>query len=89
MTISSNNTAREFELPCFDGYKSFCGKAIVKEGASGEKTLKSYGVAVCKISPSGEFVRLWNGRTQTQTTTRHIRSFLRFYGIDEPKAKTK
>lgn len=70
---------RQFDLPCMDDRKSFYGKARVTEEPNGEKILQSYNTDVCKITASGEFVRLWSG--ESATTVRHINSFLRFYGL--------
>lgn len=69
-----------FELPCYDGRKSFYGKAHVIEHENGTKQLKSYDTIVCEINRAGEFIMLWTGKTQT--TTRHIRSFKRFYNME-------
>ena len=59
--------------------KSFYGKAKVIEKDNGEKVLQSYNTEVCKITSSGEFVRLWEG--YSLTTMRHVNSFLSFFGI--------
>lgn len=70
-----------FNLPvcCSDKAKSFYGKAKVIETDNGEKVLQSYNTAVCKITSSGEFVRLWSG--YSVTTMRHINSFLQLFDI--------
>lgn len=68
-----------FDLPCFDGRKSFYGKAKVIEEDNGEKVLQSYNTRVCRITSGGEFVRMWSG--SSSTTIRHINSFLQLYDI--------
>lgn len=68
-----------FELPCFDGRKSFYGKAGVIESSNGSKYLRSYETIVASIDPHGKFRRHWRG--QSMTTIRHINSFLEFYGV--------
>lgn len=68
-----------FELPCYDGRQSFYGKARVIEQSNGWKYLLSYDIAVAKISPNGNFYRLWDG--ESVTTTRHVNSFLKHYGL--------
>lgn len=71
---------RIYELPNIgDRRKSFYGKAKVIEKDNGEKVLQSYDTEVCKITSSGEFVRMWDG--YSSTTMRHINSFLRFFDI--------
>ncbi len=76
---TATNTMKKFNLPCLDSRKSFYGRAQVTEYANGEKVLTSYNTEVCKITPAGEFVRLWDG--ESATTIRHINSFLSFYGL--------
>lgn len=68
-----------FDLPCFDGRKSFYGKAKVIEEDNGEKVLQSYNTRVCRITSNGEFVRMWGG--SSVTTLRHVNSFLQLYDI--------
>ena len=70
-----------FDLPVCDSdrVKSFYGKAKIIETDNGEMILQSYNTEVCKITSSGEFVRLWSG--YSVTTMRHINSFLSFVGI--------
>lgn len=71
---------RIYELPNIgDRRKSFYGKAKVIEKDNGEKVLQSYDTEVCKITSSGEFVRMWDG--YSSTTMRHVNSFLQFFGI--------
>lgn len=71
---------REFELPCFDGRKSFYGKAKVIEQDNGHKQLKSYDTIVGEIDTNNNYIQLWDGKTQT--TTRHIKSFKKFYNLE-------
>lgn len=68
-----------YDLPCFDSRKSFYGKAKVIEKDNGNVVLQSYNTEVCRVTPSGEFVRMWGG--WSVTTGRHINSFLSFMGI--------
>lgn len=68
-----------YDLPCFDSRRSFYGKAHVIEKDNGEKVLQSYNTEVCRVTPSGEFVRMWAG--WSVTTGRHINSFLVFLGL--------
>ena len=70
-----------YDLPVMgnERAKSFYGKAKVIEKDNGEKVLQSYNTDVCKITSSGEFVRLWGG--YSLTTMRHVNSFLSFFGI--------
>ena len=72
---------RIFELPCLDRRKSFYGKAHCIELDNGVKQLQSYNTIVAEISPEGKYSRLWDGNTQT--TNRHIRSFKKFYNVEE------
>ena len=62
-----------------DKAKSYYGKARVIEKDNGEKVLMSYDTEVCKITKSGEFVRLWEG--YSATTMRHVNSFLELFDI--------
>ena len=62
-----------------DRAKRFYGKARVIEKDNGEKVLLSYDTEVCKITKSGEFVRLWGG--YSATTMRHVNSFLELFDI--------
>ena len=70
---------KKYELIPTDGRKSFYGKAVVIEKDNGETVLQSYDTFVCKITKSGEFVRLWSG--YSATTMRHVNSFLQRFGI--------
>ncbi len=67
-----------YDLPCYNGRKSFYGKAKVIE-QNGEKILLSYNTKVCKIDRNGNFVMLWDGKTNT--TCCHIKSFKIHFGI--------
>ncbi len=62
-----------------DKAKSYYGTARVIEKENGEKVLLSYDTEVCKITKSGEFVRLWDG--YSATTMRHVNSFLLLFDI--------
>ena len=68
-----------YELQPNNSRKSFYGKARVIEKDNGEKVLMSYDTEVCKITKSGEFVRLWDG--YSATTMRHVNSFLDLVGM--------
>lgn len=68
----------------YDRAKSFYGKAKVIE-KDGETVLQSYDTQVCKISASGEFVRMWSG--YSVTTMRHINSFIEMFGIEGGEKK--
>ena len=70
---------KKYELTPTDGRKSFYGKAVVIVEDNGETVLQSYDTFVCKITKSGEFVRLWSG--YSTTTMRHVNSFLQRFGI--------
>lgn len=68
-----------YELPAVnDARQSFYGKAHVIE-KDGEKILLSYETEVCKIDRQGNFIKLWDG--YSQTTMRHINSFLYLFDI--------
>lgn len=77
MTIKDINEKinHEFELPCYDGRKSFYGKAWVIETENG-RYLRSYDTIICFLSYGGSFTKLWNG--YSATTMRHINSFMDF-----------
>ena len=62
-----------------DRTKSYYDNARVIEKDNGEKVLMSYDTEVCKITKSGEFVRLWGG--YSATTMRHVNSFLLLFDI--------
>lgn len=68
-----------FDLPCMEHRKSFYGKAKVIEHDNGTKELQSYNTIVCKLNPTGEFIKTWDG--STMTTNRHIKSFKIFYNL--------
>lgn len=63
-----------------DRAESFYNKATIIEYDNGEIILQSYSTEVCKITKNGDFVRMWSG--YSQTTMRHINSFLQMFGID-------
>jgi len=74
------------ELKPADYHKSFYGKAIVYTNENGEKVLRSYDTDVCKVDTDGNFIRLWNG--YSDTTMRHIRAFLLLFDCDNISKKT-
>jgi hypothetical protein len=71
---------REFDLPCLDSRKSFYGKAKIIELDNGIKQLKSYNTIVGEIDTTNNYIELWDGKTQT--TTRHIKSFKKYYNLE-------
>lgn len=70
-----------YDLPCRDGHKSFYGKArIVEDG--GTFTLISYTTEICTYdSVHHDLVK--HNPVATNTTRRHIRSFLQHFGLNE------
>lgn len=74
-----------FECPCLDNRKSFYGKAIIEKWEFDQgnpiQCLISYSTQVCKINHKGEFIKLWNG--YSNTTMRHINSFRLMNGMDK------
>lgn len=79
------NTQTAYDLPCYDGRKSFYGKAKVIETEKG-RYLQSYDTIVCFLSYGGTFVKIWNG--YSVTTMRHINSFMEFVRWNEYGGKT-
>ncbi len=73
-----------FDLPCYDRCKSFYGKAQIIETDKG-RYLKSYNTLICFLSYGGTFIKLWDG--YSQTTQRHINSFIEFTRIPIVKGK--
>lgn len=75
-----NNCLRKvFDLPCYDGRKSFYGKAKVEEIGT-VSILYSYDTPICVYdTKKGTFTRLWNG--YSATTIRHVNSFLCLYDL--------
>ena len=69
---------KTYNLHCYDGRKSFYGKAQIIERDNGVLQLQSYNTIVCELQPGGVFVRLWDG--YSATTIRHVNSFLTFAG---------
>lgn len=63
--------------PMYDSRKSFYGKARIIELDNGVVQLQSYNTIVCEIDKSGNFRKLWNGKSLT--TTRHIKEFIKQY----------
>lgn len=80
------NIVNTWELPCYDNRKSFYGKARVLEDDAGNAYLQSYNTIVCYIDPAGHFHKTWGG--YSQTTQRHINSFMYEYGIG-PRSRGK
>ena len=72
---------KTFDLPCLDCRKSFYGKAHVIEHDDGTRELQSYNTIVCRLTPDNHFIKLWDG--YSATTTRHVNSFLDFYGFNQ------
>lgn len=70
-----NNT---YELMArYDARQSFYGKALVIELKNGDQALKSYNTIVAVIKNGNAFVR----GIYSQTTTRHIKEFLKQNGF--------
>lgn len=70
-----------FELTPFDSHKSFYGKCKVIEQGNGDAVLISYNTEIAKITSDRKFSRIWGGKSQT--TSRHIKAFKYFYGVDD------
>ncbi len=66
---------KSYDLPCYDGRKSFYGKARVLEDRYGNRMLQSYNTRICLICTDGALNKL--DPVATATTRRHIRSFVR------------
>ena len=73
---------KDYDLPCFDGRKSFYGKARVLDDREGNHQLKSYSTLVCTIRKDGALIKL--SPVATQTTRRHIRSFFALFDRPYP-----
>lgn len=71
-----------YDLPCFDGRKSFYGKARVIEDSEGNRMLQSYTTYICIIRADGGLIKL--NPVATPTTRRHIRSFFALCGYAYP-----
>lgn len=78
--MAATKATKVYDLPCYRTRKSFYGKAKVIEKPNGDKELQSYDTIVCKITKRKKFVRLWDG--ESQTTMRHVESFLIHFGLD-------
>lgn len=80
---------KTYELPVVNGSrKSFYGKAVVCEDENG-KHLLSYGKNICTIDKDENVevhtdIPMWN----SQTSMRHLKSFLAFNNIDDFNFKT-
>lgn len=75
----------QFELPCFDGRKSFYGKAVVSATADCA-VLRSYATDVAVYNAVTNSIMLINNHcslVRSRTTKRHIASFARFYGVSK------
>ena len=78
---------RYYELaPVHDARKSFYGKALVFDLGSGILELHSYGTPVARIYKATGTVELLEAWSQSATTLRHVKEFLRQHGF---KAETK
>ena len=64
---------RKYSLIPNDSYKSFYGKAVVREFEHGS-VLMSYGTPVVAVDEFGKIHRLWNG--YSATTMRHVNAFM-------------
>lgn len=72
------NPVQEFELIA-RSQNSFYGKAKIIIDENGEIFLRSYNTLVCYINKNKEFVRLWEG--YSNTTQKHINDFCKLYGF--------
>lgn len=61
------------ELHPVNGQKSFYGKAVVLTFADGTEILRSYDTQVLKRTPTGKYLRMWDG--WSATTGKHIKAF--------------
>lgn len=73
---------KDYDLPCFDGRKSFYGKARVLDDSEGNHLLKSYNTLVCIFRTDGMLIKL--SPVATQTTRRHVRSFFALFDRTYP-----
>lgn len=74
-----------YDLPCYDGRKSFYGKAKVIEDDK-RISLKSYNTIVCYIDKqSKKLGKLFD--SYSATTMRHINSFMQSNGYPQYKGK--
>lgn len=73
---------KSYDLPCYDGRKSFYGKARVLEDRYGNRMLQSYNTRICLICTDGTLNKL--DPVATSTTRRHIRSFFEHCGYPYP-----
>lgn len=69
---------KEYDLPCFDGRKSFGGKAKVIKRNNVIK-LQSLNTIVGYVKDN-KFHRTWPG--YSATTMRHVNSFCQFLGVE-------
>ena len=59
--------------------RSYYGKAKVLTHEDGTLELQSYETIVCKVTPNGEFIRMWGG--YSRTTANHINDFRKLCGL--------
>ena len=82
-------TIHTCDLPCYDGRKSFYGKARITEYEDNGGTvyrLTSYSTDICEWNNhSKTLVKL--SPVATATTRRHIRSFLRYVSIPDMNSR--
>ena len=69
---------KSYDLPCYDGRKSFYGKARILEDRHGNRMLQSYHTSICLICADGTLNK--RDPVATATTRRHIRSFFEHCG---------
>lgn len=87
----------EYELSCkYNTRNSFYGKAIVKKTKNKnieDLQLFSYGTLVARITKVLPFINYFifdynvNGKTKTQTTTRHQKEFFKQNGLSDKEIK--
>ena len=80
---------RYYELaPIYDARKSFYGTASVFDLGNGISELHSYGIPVARIYKATDSVELLDAWSQSATTLRHVKEFLRQHNFTaESKAQ--
>ena len=74
---------RYYELaPIYDARASFYGKALVFDLGNGISELHSYGTTVARINRKRHTVVLFPAWSQSATTLRHVKEFLRQHGFN-------
>ena len=74
---------RYYELaPVHDARASFYGKALVFDLGNGISELHSYGTPVARIYKATDSVELLDAWSQSATTLRHVKEFLRQHGFN-------